>query len=75
MDKPIYLGFSVLELSKQPMYETYYEKFQPYFTQENNQIHYIDTDAFVLSVNTNDIIRDLKNLEHKFDFSYIDKKQ
>ena len=31
MDKPIYLGFSVLELSKLFMYETYYDKLQPYF--------------------------------------------
>ena len=33
MDKPIYLGFSVLELSKVLMYETYYDKLQPYFAQ------------------------------------------
>ena len=31
MDKPIYLGFSVLEMSKLLMYETYYDKLQPYF--------------------------------------------
>ena len=31
MDKPIYLGFSVIELSKLLMYETYYDKLQPYF--------------------------------------------
>ena len=29
MDKPIYLGFSVLELSKLLKYETYYDKLQP----------------------------------------------
>ena len=29
MNKPIYLGFSVLELSKLLMYETYYDKLQP----------------------------------------------
>ena len=28
MDKPIYLGFSVLEVSKLLMYETYYDKLQ-----------------------------------------------
>ena len=39
MDKPIYLGFSVLELSKLLMYETYYDKLQPYFGQENIQLH------------------------------------
>ena len=62
MDKPIYLGFTVLELSKLLMYETYYEKFQPYFGQENIQLHYLDTDSFVLSVNTKDIIKDSKYL-------------
>ena len=31
LDKPIYLGFALLELSKLLMYETYYDKLQPYF--------------------------------------------
>ena len=29
MDKPIYLGFAVLQLRKFLMYETYYDKLQP----------------------------------------------
>ena len=73
LHKPIYLGFSVLELSKLLMYETYYDKLQPYFQQENIQLLYMDTDSFVLSVNTDDIIRDLKNLGDIFDFSNLDK--
>ena len=73
MDKPIYLGFTVLELSKLLMYETYYDKLLPYFGQENIQLHYMDTDSFVLSVNTKDIIKDLKNLEYMFEFSNLDK--
>ena len=73
MDKPIYLGFTVLELSKLHMYETFYDILQPYFGQENIQLHYIDTDAFVLSLKTKDIIKDLKNLEDIFDFSNLDK--
>ena len=31
----------------------------------------MDTDSFVLSANTKDIIRDLKNLEDKIDFSNL----
>ena len=73
MDKPIYLGFSVLELSKLLKYEAYYNKLQPYFGQENIQLPYMDTDSFILSVNTKDIIKDLKNLEDIFDFSNLDK--
>ena len=29
MDKPIYLGFAILEMSKLHMYETYYDKYNP----------------------------------------------
>ena len=75
MDKPIYLGFAVLELSKLHMYETYYDKLQPYFGQENIQLHYIDTDAFVLSLKTQDIIKDSKKMEDIFDFSNLDKNR
>ena len=73
MDKPIYLGFSVLELSKLLMYETYYDKLQPYIKLENIQLHYMDTDSFVLSVNTKDIIKDLKSREDLFDFSNLNE--
>ena len=73
MDKPIYIGFSVLELSKLLMYETYYDILQSYFGQENIHLHYMHTDSFVLSVNTKDIIKDLKNLEDIFDFSNLDE--
>ena len=34
MDKAIYVGFAILELSKLHMYETYYDTLQPYFGQE-----------------------------------------
>ena len=74
IDKPIYLGFSVLELSKLLIDETYYDILRRYFEQENIHLHYMDTDSFVLSVNTKDIIKDLKKkLENIFDFSNLDK--
>ena len=73
MDKPIYLGFTVLELSKFLVYEIYYDELQRYFGQQNIQLHYMDTDSFLLSVNTKDIIKDLKNLEDIFAFSNLDK--
>ena len=40
MDKPFYLGFAVLELSKLLMYETYYDKLQPYdlFCNKNKKV-------------------------------------
>ena len=73
MDKAIYVGFAILELSKLHMYETYYDTLQPYFGQENLQLHYIYTDGMILSMKTKDIIKDLKNLEDIFDFSNLDE--
>ena len=61
MDKAIYVGFAILELSKLHMYEIYYDSVQPYFGQENLQLHYIDTDGMILTMKTKGIIKDLKN--------------
>ena len=73
MDKAIYVGFAILELSKLHMYETYYDTLQPYFGQEILQLHYIDTDGLILSMGTENIIKELKNLEDIFDFSNLDE--
>ena len=67
MDKPIYLGFAVLETSTLFMYESYYDKLKPYFGPENIQLYYMDTDSFVLSMKTENVIKVLKNLEDMFD--------
>ena len=71
MDKAIYVGFAILELIKLHMYETQYDTLQPYFDQENLQLHYIGTDGMILSLRTENIIKDLKNLEDMFDFSSL----
>ena len=73
MDKAIYVGFSILELSKLHMYETCYDTLQPYFGQENLQSHYVDTDGMFLSMKTENFLKDLKNLENIFDFSNLDE--
>ena len=44
------------------MYETYYDNLQPYFGQENLQLHYVDADGMILSMKTENTIYDLKNL-------------
>ena len=72
-DKPIYLGFTVLELSKLLMYEFYYNKSQPYWKQ-SIQLHYTDTDSFILSFDTNhqELINFLQENKDEFDFSELD---
>ena len=46
---------------------------QAFFGQENLQLHYIDTYGVKLSLKTENIINDLKNLEDIFDFSNLDE--
>ena len=57
MDKAIYVGFSIVELSKLHMYETCYDTLEPHFGQENLQLHYIVTDGMIMSIKTEDIIK------------------
>ena len=72
MEKPYCLGFAILELCKLHRYDTYYDKIQPYFGKVNIQLHCFETDAFILSVKTKDIIEDLEKLEDLFNFSNLD---
>ena len=55
------------------MYGTYNNKLQQNFAEKKLESHYMDTDSFVLIVNTKDSIGDLKNLKALFDFSNINK--
>ena len=71
--KPIYVGFCVLELSKLLMYEWYYDKMQPYFGEDNLELHYLDTDSFIFSFKPiKSLIEDLKHFKEDFDFSDLD---
>ena len=73
-DKPICLGFTVLELSKLLMFEFYYNKLQPYWKQ-SIQLHYMVTDSFILSFDTNhqELINFLQENKDEFDFSELHK--
>ena len=54
------------------MHGTYYNKLQPYFGQEYLQCHYIDTDAFLLSLITKIYWKFLKTYL-LFDFSNLNE--
>ena len=60
-------------MKKLHLYETYYDKLQPYFGQKNLQLHYIDTDGMIWSMRLENIFEDLKKIEDIFDFSNLDK--
>ena len=71
--KPIYVGFCVLELSKPLMYEWHYDKMQPYFVEDNLELHYLDTNSFIFSFKPiKSLIEELKHFKEDFDFSDLD---
>jgi hypothetical protein len=67
-NKPIYIGATVLKLSKLLMY-----KLQPYFGEKNMELLYVDTDSFILKLKTDDLNKDLELLKGKFYIVIIQK--
>ena len=71
-DKPYYIGFSILEISKYLMYYYYYCVLRKYFVNyENVQLLYSDTDSYILKIKTDNLISDLRNLKQTLDFSNL----
>ena len=58
MNKPVYLDLSILDLSKNVMYEFWYDYVKPKY-DENAELCYIDTDSFIFHGKTNDIYKDI----------------
>ena len=75
MNKPIYLGLSILEISKILMYECWYDYMKPKYN-DNARLCYMDTNSFVMHIKTNDFYKDIANdVECKFDTSNYELKR
>ena len=69
MNKPIYLGLLILEVSKILMYEFWYDYMKPKYN-DNVKSCYMDTDSFIISIKTNDFYEDIaSDFENRFDTS------
>ena len=69
MNKPIYLGLSILEISKTLMYKFWYDYMKPKY---NNDVKlcYMDTDSFIMNIKTNHFYEDIaSDVENRFDTS------
>ena len=71
MNKPIYLGLSILEISKILMYEFWYDYMKPKYN-DDVKLCYMDTDSFVMYIKTKDISDDIDN---RFDTSNYEVKR
>ena len=69
MNEPIYLGLSILDISKTLMYEFWYNYMKPKYDY-NLKLCYMDTDSFVMNIKTNYFYKDIANdVEKRFDTS------
>ena len=69
MNKLIYLGFSILEISKILMYEFWSDYMKPKYG-DNVKLCYTDTDSFIMKIKTEDFCKDIGNdVEKRFDTS------
>ena len=72
MNKLIYLGMSILDISKTLMYEFWYDYIKPKY-QDKAKLCYMDTDSFVIQIETKDFYEDIANdVEEWFDTSNYD---
>ena len=56
MNKPIYLGLSILDISKILMYEFWYDYMKPKYSNDV-KLCYMDTDSFVMNIKTRSLQR------------------
>ncbi len=67
-DKPLYVGVSILDISKLKMMSFHYDVIQKNFENNFNLI-YSDTDSFVYDIKTPNLYKWIKQNSHYFDLS------
>ena len=69
MNKPVYLGHSILELSKIVTYEFQYDYVKPKYVKKV-KLCYMDMDSFFVYIKADDVYKDIvEDLETRFDTS------
>ena len=73
MNKLIYLGMSILDISKTLMYEFWYDYIKPKY-HDRAKLSYMDTDSFVIHIITEDFYKSIAtDVEKWFDTSNYDE--
>ena len=69
MNKRVYLGLSIVELSKMVMYEFWYDYVKPK-SGGKTSLRHINTDSFIVYIKADDIYKDIsEDVETRFDTS------
>jgi hypothetical protein len=69
-NKPIFVGFSVLELSKLLMYQFHYDTIKARYGNKATLL-YTDTDSLVYEIKTHDVYQDMLEMKDKFGFNSL----
>ena len=73
MNKPVYLGMSILDISKTLMYKFWYDYIKPKY-EDRAKLCYTDTDSFIIHFITEDFFEDIADDVTKwFDISNYDE--
>lgn len=72
MDRPLYIGMSILDISKTHMYEFHYNKMVKYYGRNQIGISYMDTDSYIYWIKTSDMYSDLKHFPYANEFDLSD---
>ena len=68
LKRPVYVGMSVLDLSKHLMYDFYYNQLKKQYG-EHCQLLYTDTDSLLLEIQTENVYEDMGASVHLYDTS------
>ena len=71
LNKPVYVGAAILELSKNTMMSFWYRVFKPTFPKAT--LCFTDTDSLLVDVPTDDLYRDLSTITEHLDLSNYPK--
>ena len=73
MNKPVYLGMSILDISKMVKYKFWYNYIKPKYG-DRAKLCYTDTDSFTIHIITEDFFEDIAdNVKKWFDTSNYDE--
>ena len=72
MDRPLYVGMSILDISKTHMYDFHYNRMVTFYGRDKIGIAYMDTDAYVYWIKTSDMYEDLRTFPYRDDFDFSD---
>ena len=68
MNRPIYAGMAILDLSQVLMYNFYYKVLKNKY-QDRLNLLFTDTDSLCVSIETDDVYQDMSEMQQEFDCS------